>query len=317
VKKIIVVFLLCVSSVVSFANSNYPSKTIKIYTNVSAGGSIDLTARMLAEKLQQTVNVPVVVINMPGGNGSIASNFIKNADPDGYTLYLMSPAHVTAPYTMSTSYHPYNDFTFIGPIIRSPMVLLTTSNSVKTFKDIANVSEDEKLTYIASNAGSGPHLSMLALEMKLKKKFLFVPHKGAGPSLTDFLGNHVDFAMYVLPTALTILNSNSSIVSAIAVSSEARISSIPNTPTLKELGVNDLSIDTYYGLIAPKGTPSSIVNFLNLTINNFFKDPTFVNKLNAAGLSPHKSTPAEFKNFIVEQSTLTEKLSDYYKERMK
>ena len=315
-KVLLVGLVLFLTSTLSFANDAYPSKPIKIYTNVSAGGTIDLTARLLAEQLQRTLNTPVVVMNMPGGHGTIASNFVKNAQPDGYTLYLMSPAHVTSPFVMETQYHPYNDFTFIGPLIRSPMALLTTSNSLKSFNEIKNVEQDEKLTYIASNSGSGPHLAMMALELKLGKKFLFIPHKGAGPSLADFLGNRVDFGMYVLPTALSIIGGNSQ-VSAIAVSGDKRIPLLPDTPTFKELGIKDLSIDTYYGLIAPANVPEHIVKNLNSTVNNIFNDSSFIKKLNDQGLFPQQMSSSEFRKFVVKQVDSSTEVLNYYKERVK
>lgn len=299
-KFILIVTILCLFGTVNAESYPNPDKPITIVVNTAAGGTLDIVARWLAKKLIVLTKGNYLVVNKPGANGNIAMMHVKNSDPDGYTLYLMNPNHITNSIANpQVQYHPYHDFTVIGPIITSPMILMTTENSkVKSMSDLKNTKPNQ-YTYTASQIGSGPHLGVMALEKALDVEFLYVPYKGAGNSYTDFLNGTVDFAMYIYPSAMTVIQNSK--VKPIAISTTSRLTSIPNVPTFNELGIKGLEINTFYGIVGPKNIPPHIVGYLNKTLNTIITDKTNIAELNALGLFPAHMTPNETISFLKSQ----------------
>jgi len=277
-----------------------PNKPVTIIVNTAAGGTLDITARYLAKKLALSTNGNYIVVNKPGANGNIAMNAVKESDPDGYTLYLMNPNHITNPIANTQMvYDPYKDFTIIGPIIKSPMVLMTTHSSPVQSIENLKLGSDNQYTYTASQIGSGPHLGAMALERALNKSFLYIPYKGAGNSYTDFINGTVDFAMYIYPSAMAVLRSSK--VKPIAISTIERLPTLPNVPTFREIGIKNLEIDTFYGIIGPKNIPPEIVIYLNKVLNSIITDKDNIIEMNNIGLFPSRMTPQETITFLKNQ----------------
>lgn len=292
--------MICFVNSVSAEIYPNPNKPVTIIVNTAAGGTLDITARYLARKLAVSTNGNYIVVNKPGANGNIAMNAVKESDPDGYTLYLINPNHITNPVANPQSrYDPYNDFTVIGPIIKSPMVLMTTTNSPVQSLDKLKFASDNQYTYTASQIGSGPHLGVMALEKALNKNFLYIPYKGAGNSYTDFLNSTVDFAMYIYPSAMTVMHNPK--VKPIAISTNDRLPSIPNVPTFRELGIKNLEIDTFYGIVGPRNIQSEIVTYLNKALNSIITDKDNITELNNLGLFPVRMSPQETTIFLKNQ----------------
>ncbi|MEA9603450.1 tripartite tricarboxylate transporter substrate binding protein [Polynucleobacter sp. JS-JIR-II-c23] len=282
--------------------ATYPTKPIKLIAPVAAGGGLDNIARAVAEKLSRSIGQTVVVENMGGGGGSIASQATAKAPADGYTLMIAYVGtHGTNPAVRKLPYDAIKDFTPIGMIGATPNVLIINPDlPIKNFKEFVDYAKKNpaKLSYGSAGPGTLTHLGMEQLKLAAGIFMVHVPYRGVGPAYTDLLAGQTQAMLPTLFAALPYINTNR--VRGLAVTGAKRSPVAPNIPTFKELGYNGFDGQQWYGLVGPANLPPAIVAKLNAELNKVLALPDFSEKMTSEALTLMPMTPPQFTNYIKE-----------------
>ncbi len=276
----------------------YPSKPIRIIVPTSAGGITDTLARALGQRLGESFGQPVVVENRPAGAGHIGMDFVAKSAPDGYTLMVNSDAaFVVNPHLYSKlTYNPIGDFAPISGLGISPQALaLHPSVPANSFKELIAYAKSKpgEINYGTFGIGTSGHLNIIYIENETGAKFSPVHYRGAAPAITDLLGGHIQ--MMIVSIGLLRQNIESGKIKAVGVGALRRLPQFPNVPTLDESGLTGFEAGSWYGLVAPKGTPPEIVNKLSDETQKIFSDPAFREKfLDPAATFSIASPPDQF-----------------------
>jgi len=280
----------------------YPVKPIKLIAPVAAGGGLDNIARAVAEKLSRSLGQTVVVENMGGGGGAIASQATAKAPADGYTLMIAYVGtHGTNPAVRKLPYDAIKDFTPIGMIGATPNVLIINPelpiNNFKEFVDYAK-KNPAKLSYGSAGPGTLTHLGMEQLKLAAGIFMVHVPYRGVGPAYTDLLAGQTQAMFPTLFAALPYINTNR--VRGLALTGAKRSPAAPSIPTFKELGYNGFDGQQWYGLVGPANLPPAIVTKLNVELNKVLALPDFSEKMTSEAITLMPMTPPQFTNYIKE-----------------
>jgi tripartite-type tricarboxylate transporter receptor subunit TctC len=283
------------------AAQTYPGKPIKIIVPFTPGGSNDVLARVIAEKLGTAWGQPVVVENKPGAAGHIGAEAAAKSPPDGYTLFVAPNDILTiAPALYSKlPYDPIKDYAPVAMLGALPIVLVVNSNSpIKSVKELiaAAKAKPDSLSYASSGGGTPQHVSAEMFKLMTGAPMLHVPYKGTGPAMTDLLGGQVQVLFSPINSAIPHIKSGK--LRALAVASEKRVSYLPEVPTMQEAGVPGYKNDIWIALLAPAGTPKDVVDKLNREVNVILRMPDVKEKLNAQGIEPVTMTAAELGALI-------------------
>jgi putative tricarboxylic transport membrane protein len=254
--------------------ARYPTRTIEIVVAYGAGGSTDLVARALAEKFRERLGQSVVVLNKPGGSGTIGATAAARANPDGYTLYVgYTSETVVVPQLSKSVKYSVDDFEPIAVTGLVPLVLIASKNiRATTVKGlIAELSAAPgKFTY-GGGIASPPHVMGSWFNRLNKLNVVHVPYRGGGQAVADVVGGHIDMFYAGLAAAKGAIDSGA--VKALAVTGDARSSALPGVPTFKEAGVADFELASWNVLLAPKGTPADILALLRQETMLALADP--------------------------------------------
>jgi tripartite-type tricarboxylate transporter receptor subunit TctC len=294
--------LISLSAQAQSAVPAYPIKPIKLIAPVAAGGGLDNIARAVAEKLSRSLGQTVVVENMGGGGGAIASQATAKAPADGYTLMIAYVGtHGTNPAVRKLPYDAIKDFTPIGMIGATPNVLIINPelpiNNLKEFIEYAK-KNPAKLSYGSAGPGTLTHLGMEQFKLAAGIFMVHVPYRGVGPAYTDLLAGQTQAMFPTLFAALPYINTNR--VRGLAVTGAKRSSAAPNIPTFKELGYGGFDGQQWYGLVGPANLPPAIVTKLNIELNKVLSLPDFSEKMTSEAMTLMPMTPPQFTNYIKE-----------------
>ena len=284
------------------AATPYPVKPIKLIAPVAAGGGLDNIARAVAEKLSRSIGQTVIVENMGGGGGSIASQSVAKAPADGYTLMIAYVGtHGTNPAVRKLPYDAIKDFTPIGMIGATPNVLVINPElPIKNFKEFIDFAKKNpaKLSYGSAGPGTLTHLGMEQLKLAAGIFMVHVPYRGVGPAYTDLLAGQTQAMFPTLFAALPYINTNR--VRGLAVTGSKRSSAAPNIPTFKELGFNGFDGQQWYGVVGPANLPPAITTKLNAELNKVLALPEFSEKMTSEAMTLMPMTSQQFGNYIKE-----------------
>ncbi len=279
---------------------NWPSRAITLIIPFAAGGSNDVVGRAIGKKLTQAWGQPVVIDNRPGAGGLIGTASVATAQPDGYTLLLVSPTFTIGPAVRKNL--PYDigrDFTPVAFIGRSPLLVAASNKfparSAKELFDLAR-SEPGRVTYASAGVGSINQIATELIARAAGVKFTHVPYKGGAPAVNDLAGGHVDIFVSSLPQVLPLARSGQ--VKALAVTSRKRAAPFPDVPTLGEAGVSDAELGTWWGIAGPAGLPADIVNALNAEIGRMLTSPELIEFLANEGAEAEAMTPQQFGDMM-------------------
>jgi tripartite-type tricarboxylate transporter receptor subunit TctC len=280
----------------AFAQASFPSRTVKMIVPYPPGGGTDLLARVLADQLGRTWGQSVIVENVGGAGGNIGANEVARAAPDGYTLLLASPGPI------ATNAYMYKDMSY-DPAKWVPIAVLATSPYVLVVSphfdasDVEHViaqakSKPGQLTSATPGVGSVGQFATIEFEMLAGIKLLQVPYKGLGPAVSDILGGNVNMMFDMLATALPLHRGQQEKI--IAVGSTERVKELPDVPTIAEAGVAGYRAVTFFGLVAPPGTPAPLADQINRDVVACLNKPEFIEKTKALGmdLAPGNRTDA-------------------------
>ncbi len=276
--------------------TDYPTRPVKILVGYQAGGPTDLTARLIAARLQTALGQPFVVENKPGAGSNIASEQLAASPPDGYTLMVAaSQTTWNSILYKGLKYDPVKSFAPISKIMASPAVLVTSPQlPVKTVGELlARARKDPgKMSFASTGNGSVPHLTGELLKAKAGVELIHVPYRGAGPAMTDLLSGQVDMAFMTALSAMPFVKDGK--LQALAVTSEQRLRQLPDVPTLKEAGVPGVDIESWNGMFAPAGTPPAIVQKLNAQVVAALQAPDVRKSFEDQAATVVGNSPAEF-----------------------
>lgn len=286
-----------------FAQS-YPDRPVKIIVPYSTGGTADFSARQIAQRLTEQTKQSFFVENKVGASGTIATNFVAKAAPDGYTLLANDTTYAMLPSLFKTlPWDHANDLEPIAVITQTPVVLVVPESS--PFKSLSSLIayakvNPGKLNYGSGGIGSSTHLSAEIFKQMAQIDASHVPYKGAGEAMLAVLSGQVDFIITAAPTAIPQLQGGK--IRALAITGLKRLPTISSVPTFKEAGLPGYVVSNWFGLAAPKGTPTAIINKLAAEIQKGLADPELKERLAKLGAEPGAVTPTEFKKFIQKET---------------
>ena len=277
------------------AQSAYPGKTVTMVVPTAAGGTTDLSARMLAQALGPVLGQTVVVDNKGGGNGNIAASIVKRAEADGYTLLMQySGYHVISPHITKQKQWDQGDFQPVANIISAPQIIVVRADlPVKTLPELIAYAKANpgKLNYASSGNGSLQHVTGAMLEQQGGIKMVHVPYKGTGPALQDLLGGQVDLTFGTAPPFMPHIASGK--LRVLAVTGKQRLPSLPDVPTTAEAGYPKVDATSWFAVFAPAGVPKAVVDKLTADIRSVVQSPTFQQKAQEQGATADYQTPAQ------------------------
>jgi tripartite-type tricarboxylate transporter receptor subunit TctC len=284
----------------ALAADAYPSKPVRIVVPFAPGGGVDLTARILAQKLTERVGQSFIVDNRTGASGIIGVEFVAKAAPDGYTLLVGSQttqAVVPAMYG-KLNYDTARDFIGVTEIAVSPLLIVVhPSLPVKSVKDLIALAKARpgQLTFGAASGGT-PHMAGELFRLRAKIELLFVPYKGEGPAIADAMGGQISMVFSNLPVGLP--QAQGGRPRALAVTSLKRVASAPDVPTAAESGLPGYEASTWFGLFAPAATPREIVARLHADSAGALSGADVKERMAGQGLFVVANTPEQFADFL-------------------
>lgn len=283
------------------AQEKYPVKPIRMIVGYAPGGGSDIMGRLIAPQITEAMGQQVIVENRAGQAQNIAAEFIIRQPADGYTLFLSSAAlGVNASLYPKLNYDPVKDFVPIAVFATSANLLVVhPSLPAKTVKEFIAVIKKNpgKMNFSSSGSGSTQHLSGEMLKLMIKGDFTHIPYKGTGPSLTALISGEVEFSFSNIPAAQPMLNR----MRVLGITSEKRSPLMPEVPTMAEGGLPGFITQTWYGVLAPRGTPAPIITALNGVIVKAVQREDFRNKLAQMGADPIAESPEYFRKMLGEE----------------
>ncbi|MEJ8859860.1 tripartite tricarboxylate transporter substrate binding protein [Variovorax robiniae] len=297
--------LTCASAVAAF-----PEKAITIVVPTAAGGANDAMARVIGQAMSVSLKQPVIVDNKAGANGAIASEFVMRAPADGYTLMLGYIAtHAMNPALQKLRYDPVKDFEPVG-MVGSSATLMVVSPSVKAnnAKELVAYikANPNQVSYASAGNGTAPHFAAEMFKLSTGTTMLHVPYKGSAPAVTDTIGGQTQVMFPSLFTAIPYVKGGK--LKAIGVAGSKRSHLMPDVPTLKEQGIDNVDVSQWYAIFAPAKTPKAVVDQLNKALNEALADKTVIKKLEDHGAEVETMSTEQMRTFVQQEQVKWKKV---------
>ncbi len=279
---------------------SFPDKPIHLIVPFPPGGGVDILGRVLGPKLTERLGQPVLPENRVGAGGNVGTEYVAKSRPDGSNLLMVSSAVAISPSLYKKlNYSPLEDFTPVGLVAQIPVVVLVRANlparNLKEFIDYARANPG-KSNYGSSGTGATTTLANMLFVSLTKIDVVHVPYKGTGPAIVGMMSGDVDMVMTGLATAVQQVQTGK--VKALGILDFQRAASLPNVPTAKESGIDNAEVTTWFGILAPAGTPRATVNRINAELQRIIAMPDVVEKMRGAGVEPFISTPERFADYM-------------------
>lgn len=293
------------------AGAAWPEKPIRFIVPYPPGGGTDIVARAVGKRLSDSLGQPVIVENRPGASTIIGTDAVARAEPDGYTIGLVTDSHVLNPlfYPRRQPYDARKDFAPVGQLVAVPFILVTNPKTgwtdVKQLLDAARA-RPGKVTYASIGNGTPHYLAMELTRAMAGVDLVHVPYKGVAPALADLLGGQVDVMFTGMSTGLPQVRNGR--LKALAVSGAKRSPIAPDIPTVAESGLPGFAFMTWYGVVAPAATPPERVERLSAELRKAMQDPALREQLDQLGVEAAPSGPAAFARFMDEESARYEQI---------
>jgi tripartite-type tricarboxylate transporter receptor subunit TctC len=279
--------------------AGYPAKPIRFLVGFTPGGTNDILARALAQKLTDTLGQSVVVENRAGANTAIATELAARSAPDGYTILLNAQGHATNPSLMKLNFDPVNDFSFITLVAQAQqLIVVHPSFPPRTVRELIAFSKRHpgQINFASSGTGTTVHLSAELFQFMTGLKWVHIPYKGGAPAVTEMLAGQTSLMFGSMPTVIQFARTGK--LRAIAVTGAKRAPAAPEIPTVAESGVPGYDVTAWYGVSAPAKTPRAIVERLNSEIVRALNAPDVRERLTSQGADPVGSTPEQYSAFM-------------------
>lgn len=299
--KAVAAALLMVPAMIPVADAqDWPARTVRIIAPSSPGSGVDIVSRLVAQKLSANLGQQVVVDNRAGAGGNLGAEIAAKAAADGYTLFMATPSFAINPALYGKlNYDAVRDFAPISLVMTGQYILIAhPSLPVKNVKEMVALAKARpgELNYASAGNGNATHLAGELLKSMMKINIVHIPYKGSGPALTDVLSGQMQIMFGNLVNTLPHVNSGK--LRALAVTGARRAGSAPAIPTMSESGVTGYSVASWYGLLAPAGTPSPALSRINSELAKAVTAPDVAGKLTAQGADPAAGTAEQFRVFL-------------------
>jgi tripartite-type tricarboxylate transporter receptor subunit TctC len=280
---------------------SYPNKPVRILVGFAPGGGTDVVARLIAQRLSETMRQQFVVENRAGATGTIAADLLVNSPPDGYTLLMghVNSNAIAPNFFKKLSYDAQKDFRPVVYVGYVPNILaVPPAVPVRNVSDLIALAKAKpgQLTFASSGNGSTQHLAGEMFKLLAGVDLVHVPYKGSGQAITDLLAGVVTMNFDTMPPVLPHIQAGK--LKALAISTPKRVAQLPDVPTFAESGITGFDVTNWYGVFAPANTPKEIVTKLNAEINKAMETPAVREKLVAVGTELGGGTPEEFEKFL-------------------
>ena len=298
--------LATVAVTVQAAAQDYPQRVVRIINPFPPGGSVDVMARILAQRLSERFGQQVIVENRAGAGGNTGADFVAKSEPDGYTLLFTAPGPLVVNQTLFTKglpYDPAKDFAPIALFATAPIVLMVNpgvpASNVQELIALAR-KQPGKIHFASAGPGSTNHLSGELFKSMAQIDIIHVPYRGAGPAMNDLVGGHVQMFFDLLPVSLPQINAGK--VRALANAGASRPSALPNLPTVAEQGLTGFSSSSWFGLVAPSRTPAPVVARLVQETERIVKSQEISGRIRELGSEPGTAFGPDFAAFMQDEA---------------
>jgi len=295
-------FLALLFPLAALAQDAYPSKPVRMILPFPPGGGTDILGRLIADKLSAALGQPVVAENRGGAGGNVGAEAAAHSAPDGYTLVLVAPSLAISPTLYSKlNYDPVKDLTPISLVAVAPNVIVTQPSMPPTLREfIALVKEKPgAFNFGSGGAGTSNHLAGELFNLVAGVKLVHIPYKGVNLAMQDVLAGSIHFV--VIGAAAAAPHIRAGKLRALAVINKERLPALPEVPTVAEAGLPNFEVTTWYGVLAPTGTPRPIITRLNAELVKAMHSPDVKERLAKQGTDPLTSTPEEFAAYIKQE----------------
>jgi len=302
-KLIVVLSLLLVPLAVRA--QDFPNRQIRLIVPFPAGGPNDIIARLVGQRMSELFKQTILIDNRSGQAGVLGTDVVAKATPDGYTIGIVSASSLVINPTMEkVAYDPKKDLAPVTLVTTVPEMLVVASNvPANNMAELIALAKAQpgKLNFASAGVGGLPHLAGELFKLTAKIDIVHVPYRGAAPAINDLLGQQVQMVFLDLPVILPQIQAGK--LKPIALGARQRAPTAPDVPTTAEVGMPDLLIENWYGMIAPAGTPAKVVAEINRVANEAMNDPQVKQKLADQGLTVAGDTPEQFRAFIDSETT--------------
>ncbi len=299
-RSLVLVLLLAAAAGASAqAPAGYPNKPIRFVVGFPPGGTNDIVARALGQKLTENLGQSFVIENRGGANTAIASELFVRSAPDGYTIMLNAPGHATNPALMKLPFDPIKDFAFITLVAETQNLLVVhPSFPPKSVEELIAISRRHpgEINYASSGTGTTVHLSAELFQYMAGVKWVHIPYKGGGPAVIELLAGQTSVYFGNLPTVIQHVRAGK--LRPLAVTGARRSPVVPDIPTVAERGVPGFEVTVWYGVSAPARTPRAIIERLNSEIVRALNSPDLRARLTNAGADPVGNPPEQYAAFV-------------------
>jgi tripartite-type tricarboxylate transporter receptor subunit TctC len=282
------------------AAEDFPAKPIRLIVPFPPGGPNDIIARVVGQRMSELFKQPIIVDNRGGQAGALGTDAVAKSNPDGYTIGIVSASSLCiSPSMEKIAYDPQKDFAPITLVATVPeMLVVATDVPAKNMDELVALAKARpgKLNFASAGTGGLPHLAGELFKLTAKIDIVHVPYRGAMPAINDLLGQQVQMTFLDLPVILPQIKAGR--LRGIALGAKERSSTAPDVPTTAEVGMPDLLIENWYGMIAPAATPPAVIATLNRIANQAMTDPAVKEKMAEQGLTLAGDTPEHFREFI-------------------
>ncbi|MGE8705621.1 MAG: Bug family tripartite tricarboxylate transporter substrate binding protein [Achromobacter sp.] len=299
------------------ATAPWPTQPIRMVVPFPPGGSVDTVARTLGQALQEALGQPVIIENKPGASSVLGARYVKQADPDGYTLLLNASLQVANPLLLDTvTYDALRDFAPITEIGAQPQLVLVRKDSpYQSLKDLVAGAKAKpgELTWAIAAYGAAGHLACELVNEQAGVKMEVIPYRGGGPALVDLMGGQVTAMTEPMASAYPHVKDGK--LRALAVTSSQRVAAIPDIPTVAEAGYAGFDMPSWYGIWAPAGTPQAVIDKVYAATQQALQNPAVKAKFEALSFIPVGSSPQDFAAFQANEYKTYEKVIKAIKAR--
>jgi tripartite-type tricarboxylate transporter receptor subunit TctC len=298
--RFVVTLAVAIAAVASTHAQRWPQRPVRLIVPFTAGGGTDIAARVVSRKLAEALGTTIVIDNRGGAGGSVGTELVARAAPDGYTLAMVSGSHSINPSLYkSLPYDTLRDFAAVTQVVLSPGILVVAAGmpvrNLREFIELARSRRGE-WSYASAGFGTPPHLAMELLKNITGIRLTHVPYKGSSAMVPDLVGGQIAATIPSIPPVLPLVKAGR--LTALAVTSRARTAAAPEVPTMIEAGVPDYEASSWYGLLAPAATPRAIIERLHRDTVDVLRNEEIRARLIEQGLDPVGNTPREFAAVI-------------------